>query len=297
MSENKRKSDGRDRQRRRFRYVRWHENTEHDYQRSQCLGHLCTRKREAGRRGVVAEELWPESDNLGNADPDRKGDDGTDEDDEDDGDIEKQLEKEMTSMKRPRKEQRFVDPIQLVVKHVSNIISSGATQTRYAQRLTPVSTTCPTNLPEMKALCTRLLEPFFEAEDGKTFSYKLELRMRNHNTLSRKQIIDELAACVPSEHKVNLENPDVFILIEIFKSVCGMGVVRDYYRWQKFNVMEIAKTEEPGFKQGEGRVGQKDATTPAKETPTEYVYTHLLMCASNLIMFTDEMVALASYVQ
>ena len=41
--------------------------------------------------------------------------------------------------------------------------------------------------------------------------------MRNHNTLSRKQIIDELAACVPSEHKVNLENPDVFILIEIFK--------------------------------------------------------------------------------
>ena len=76
-----------------------------------------------------------------------------------------------------------------------------------------------------------------------------------------------------------------------------MGVVRDYYRLQKFNVMEIAKTEEPGFKQGEGRVGQKDATTPAKETPTEYVYTHLLMCASNLIMFTDEMVALASYVQ
>ena len=41
--------------------------------------------------------------------------------------------------------------------------------------------------------------------------------MRNHNTLSRKQIIDELAACVPSKHKVNLENPDVFILVEIFK--------------------------------------------------------------------------------
>lgn len=41
--------------------------------------------------------------------------------------------------------------------------------------------------------------------------------MRNHNTLVRTQIIEELARCVPLEHKVNLENPDVFILIEIFK--------------------------------------------------------------------------------
>lgn len=41
--------------------------------------------------------------------------------------------------------------------------------------------------------------------------------MRNHNSLSRPQIIQEVAKCVPPEHKVDLENPDVFVLIEIFK--------------------------------------------------------------------------------
>ena len=42
-----------------------------------------------------------------------------------------------------------------------------------------------------------------------------------------------------------------------------MGVVRDYYRLQKFNVMEIAKTEEPGFKEGEGRVSKSAGGKPA----------------------------------
>ena len=86
--------------------------------------------------------------------------------------------------------------------------------------------------------------------------------MRNHNTLTRPQIIQEVAKCVPPEHKVVLENPDVFILIEIFKvspqlsfdgrqlinaivnqSVCGISVVKDYYRLQKFNVIELANAK------------------------------------------------------
>lgn len=47
------------------------------------------------------------------------------------------------------------------------------------------------------------------------------------------------------------------MLINWTQSTCGIGIVRDYYRLQKFNVMEIAKAEEPGFKQGEGRLVSK----------------------------------------
>ena len=129
--------------------------------------------------------------------------------------------------------------------------------------------------------------------------------MRNHNTLSRAVIIEELAKCVPPEHKVNLEDPELFILVEIWKvrrsansvdfhwvpvfeveetligrlqSVCGIGIVRDYYKLQKFNVMEIAKGEEPGFKAGTGgRVGEssredgKKAGEEKEETVSELV--------------------------
>ncbi|OBZ72354.1 Uncharacterized protein C25H2.10c [Grifola frondosa] len=227
----------------------------------------------------LASELWPE-----NAESSRTAaeeDDG--EDSDEDGDIEKQIAKEVASMKRPRKEQRFancqtntpcvvfisckppVDPAQLIVKHVHNVMDTGVTQTRYTQRLTPVSGTCAANLPEIQSLCTRILSPVLAAEPKKKFSYKIELRMRNHSTLARNKIIDEIAKCVPEGHKVDLANPELFILVEVFKNTCGISVVKDYYRLQKFNVMEIANAKNLEEDGEEGRVTEKpksEAVTP-----------------------------------
>ena len=55
----------------------------------------------------------------------------------------------------------------------------------------------------------------FVAEPG--YQYKIELRMRNHNTMSKSALIDGLAKAIPERHKVDLENPEVFILVEVFK--------------------------------------------------------------------------------
>lgn len=52
--------------------------------------------------------------------------------------------------------------------------------------------------------------------------YKIELRIRNHNTLTRDTLIQELANCVPDGHTVSLNDPELFILVEIFK-VCMFG--------------------------------------------------------------------------
>jgi len=41
--------------------------------------------------------------------------------------------------------------------------------------------------------------------------------MRNHTTLSRQNLIEEIAHCVPEGHQVNLDNPMIFILVEVFK--------------------------------------------------------------------------------
>jgi tRNA acetyltransferase TAN1 len=109
--------------------------------------------------------------------------------------------------------------------------------------------------------------------------YKIELKVRNHNTLSRQLLIDTAVSCVPSGWTVNLEDAEVFFLVEVFKvrslllmecihekehllincfgqSVCGIGIVKDYYARQKFNVMEIANMKNAEAELGgeEGRV-------------------------------------------
>jgi hypothetical protein len=47
--------------------------------------------------------------------------------------------------------------------------------------------------------------------------YKIELRFRNHTVLSRDTLIEEVARCLPEGHTVDLDNPEIFILIEVFK--------------------------------------------------------------------------------
>ncbi|TEB24702.1 hypothetical protein FA13DRAFT_1638326 [Coprinellus micaceus] len=221
----------------------------------------------------VAAEIWP-VENVTR--------DGEDSGEETELSIEDQIKKEMSEMKKPRTEQRFancqtdtpcvifisckppVDPVELVVKYVESVEKTGASRTRYAHRLVPVSGTCSASLNEMKGLCEKVFKGVFrQRRRGRhsrltVLQYKIELRVRNHTTLSRPAIIQHVASWVPEGHKVALDNPEIFILIEIFKSVCGVSIVRDYYKYSKFNVLELAnKFNAQGIEELEQRVEEK----------------------------------------
>lgn len=196
----------------------------------------------------IATDLWPVSEK-----------DATDLDEEqDERSIEDQIASEVSDMKHSKTEPRFancqtntpcvifmsckppVNPVELVVKHVKNVEDTGVTRTRYTHRMVPVLGSCVANLPEIQALCHSIFTPFFSHHPDRKFTYKIELRVRNHTTIPRPALIQHVAQCVPEGHSVNLEHPDVFILVEVFKSICGISIVQDYYRLQKFNVVAIA---------------------------------------------------------
>ncbi|KAJ7067125.1 hypothetical protein C8F01DRAFT_1120365 [Mycena amicta] len=157
--------------------------------------------------------------------------------------IEQQIANEVNAMKSPKAQDLFkncptdtpcvvfiscrppVDPVRLVEQHVKSVDETGVTHTSVA------------NLSEIEAVCRATFAPVFS---GGTYKYKIELKLRNHTTLSRDPLIAAIAKCVPQDggHGVDLINPDLVILVEVFK--CGVSVVRDYHRLKKFNVTEIA---------------------------------------------------------
>ncbi|KAF8655065.1 hypothetical protein AX16_003266 [Volvariella volvacea WC 439] len=219
----------------------------------------------------LASELWP---SASSGVVDDKDSDEEDRGGEAELSLEDQIAKEVSAMKAGRKVDLFsncatntqcvvfisckppVDPVKLVTHHVKNVQRTGVSRTRYTQRLVPVSGSCVTNLPEIQALCESVFKLYFSQHEGKSFKYKIELRIRNHTTLTRQVLIQHVARCMPQEHTVDLQNPDIFVLVEVFKSVCGVSIVEDYYKLQKFNVMEIANAENTSsMMKGKGRVG------------------------------------------
>ncbi|KAK3936905.1 SGT1 protein-domain-containing protein [Diplogelasinospora grovesii] len=76
----------------------------------------------------------------------------------------------------------------------------------------------------------------------RAFTFAIRPTIRNHNTLKRDFVINEIAKMISDDrHKVNLKNPDKVILIELYQNVCGMSVV-DGGEWEelrKYNITEL----------------------------------------------------------
>jgi tRNA acetyltransferase TAN1 len=70
------------------------------------------------------------------------------------------------------------------------------------------------------------------------------LNRRNNDTIDRNDLISKIAAFIgsknPTLHKVDLKTPDVVVLVEVFKGMCGMSVIHDFHKLQKYNFESVS---------------------------------------------------------
>lgn len=167
---------------------------------------------------------------------------------------------------------------------------------RYTHRLVPVSGSCAVNVPEIQSLCCRIFKSFFDVQDPsqrfrvslshftRTFGFVLNC-FASTKLMHVFEILQhwasqpwyrQLQAAFQRDIRWILMTPSYLywsrysrcvqfvaawhIFSVIQQNVCGISLVQDYYRLQKFNVMEIAneRSSEGQFREGEGRVRDKD---------------------------------------
>lgn len=185
------------------------------------------------------------------------------EDEEKEEDIEAELAKELKEMQQSResKKEQFkpvdlgcecvvffrtrkpVEPVEFVTRICKDARDKGVSKTRFTQRLTPISRTETATLEGVKRLAKDVLKEHFHKESGQEpLKFAIRPQLRNHNTLSRDDIIQTVAECVGNDHghKVDLKNYDKLILIEVFKSSIGMSVVDNQFEsLARFNLEQI----------------------------------------------------------
>lgn len=182
---------------------------------------------------------------------------------EKEGDIEAELAKELKELQQSRgsKKEQFkpvdlgcecvvffrtrkpVEPVEFVTRICKDARDKGVSKTRFTQRLTPISGTETATLEGVQRLAKEVLKEHFHNEFGQEpLKFAIRPQLRNHNTLSRGEIIKTVAECVGNDHghKVDLKNYDKLILIEVFKSSIGMSVVDNQFEpLQRFNLEQI----------------------------------------------------------
>ncbi len=109
------------------------------------------------------------------------------------------------------------DPITVIEKFHA-ILKERPYEFRYALRILPIERVVPTDLEEIKKATTELAAKIGENE---TFRVTVEKRF---TTLHTKDLIEAAAGDI--KNKVNLENPDKILLVEVLGALTGLSVLK-----------------------------------------------------------------------
>jgi tRNA acetyltransferase TAN1 len=104
-----------------------------------------------------------------------------------------------------------------VVNKLKELVASEPWQVRYILRVLPIQVVVPTTLDAISDAANKIVSKI-----GKdTFRITVEKR---HNSLGSMQIIKSIAEQI--DNKVNLENPDWVILVQVLGGLSGVSVLR-----------------------------------------------------------------------
>lgn len=139
------------------------------------------------------------------------------------------------------KTRKPVDPAEVVHAICRDALQTRKIRVWALKRLTPVTKIGKATQAGLEELATEVLAPYFHTGDGVSKSFRVQPTTRNHDkTLTRDTIIKTVASMVGEPHKVNLNAPDLTILVEVYKFHCGMSVVgKEFDELKRFNLAEI----------------------------------------------------------
>ncbi|HEU0046550.1 MAG TPA: THUMP domain-containing protein [Nitrososphaera sp.] len=125
-------------------------------------------------------------------------------------------ESEITEIKGLLLAQTALDPFEVIEK-LKKLVASEPWQLRYILRVLPVEKVVPTELDAIKQAAKDLA---VKIGNG---SFRITVEKR-HSSLKSVEVIKAIASEI--ESKVDLENPDWVILVEIIEGQTGLSVLR-----------------------------------------------------------------------
>jgi tRNA(Ser,Leu) C12 N-acetylase TAN1 len=142
------------------------------------------------------------------------------------------------------------DPVPIVRQILQDIeqdTGKDAPSSRFVSRMIPLQATCYVSEEEMKIASQSLIERYFPSS-AVTFAVAVKRRFCQA-ALPKAKIIDIVAAAVLEKVptcKVDLDNPEVTVVMEICKTMCGLSVIpKCHDHFKNFNLAEARQKAQP----------------------------------------------------
>lgn len=132
------------------------------------------------------------------------------------------------------------NPVELAEKIMADIQRTKQQQSRFLIRLVPIEVTCKAYIKDIEKAIEPLLEKYFK-DQPRTFS--IVFNHRNNSNIPRDEVIKVVAdkvSSVRSDHKVNLSEAELSIIIEVIRGIALLAVVPDFLKYKKYNLHALS---------------------------------------------------------
>ncbi|KAJ2808963.1 hypothetical protein H4S07_003296 [Coemansia furcata] len=172
------------------------------------------------------------------------------------GDIEDEIAREIANIKSTSKPALFryyfttiecvvfikchrkIDPERLAHYVFEDLAKTKQRKTRYTCRLIPAKVTTSSKIDAIVKGATEVAHELL-ADGAEPTTFAVAINIRYCDDIKRDDVIPAVAAPLDVKHKVDLKNAKHTLVIEIFKSICTIGLVENYNTLRRYNLMTL----------------------------------------------------------
>ncbi|MFW9988713.1 MAG: THUMP domain-containing protein [Candidatus Odinarchaeota archaeon] len=115
------------------------------------------------------------------------------------------------------------------ISEIKKITTNNPDFFQFILKIVPIDFICETDTKTIKSLIEENYEDFIDKDE----TFRITLKRRHHKKIERINFIDTITKDI--NNKVNLENPDKIIRIEILGNICGISFL------EKSDIIKLKK--------------------------------------------------------
>ena len=138
-----------------------------------------------------------------------------------------------------------ISPKEIVYYIINDVINNKKSLSQCISKFYPVEICTKYNFDILKEKVDELVKEYFKENFDTIKTWKIELRVRNNNSVNKKEIMNLILNKINKDkYKVDYKNPELTFLVEISCNLMCLSVLEKFNEYKSYNIQSLSKTEE-----------------------------------------------------
>ncbi len=138
-----------------------------------------------------------------------------------------------------------ISPKEIVNYIINEVITTKKLLSKCISKFYPIEICIKYNFDTFKEKVDELVNKYFSDNIEETKTWKIELRVRNNNSVNKKEIMNYIFNKINRDkYIVEYKKPELTFFVEISCNLMCLSILEKFNEYKSYNIQSLAKTEE-----------------------------------------------------